>query len=451
MLLPSVFHSPSVVQEFHREAENRLYDIGFGYATLKKSAADSSSLSYDLAGRLIVSSSNWGVLEVPKALADGIFDALQVQGAEKPYDFLGNDRPARSHIVVFRPEEIKSLGGPDRITERGHFFHYTLGPIRQISDKTESKDISKIWYVEVRSPELEKLRKSYGLSARPNVLPFHIVVAVRRRHILRENGIAKQAFVRDITGLLWQLLVVPELRRLAARYGYIYTPGSGHVLDRDLAMYTMAQTRRLANSSAERVDSESYENLIYGVLQSLGFDVKNNPEIRQWARQLARDISGLNPFISSFAPELWDKLQGWRGSPATMTRFMYQADVNRRHPVTGERFFDIDESHRNAMEVYRRLYGSVSGPVLTGGLSAGQLGKLYGSALRRGLLSGYLSDPDRLAQRLSGLSSAVVAAEDLLQSAASQPGIGASHESVSGATDSTVQAAAPQGKLPRGL
>lgn len=423
MLLPSVFHSPSVVQEFHREAENRLYDIGFGYATFKKDAAESNSLSYDLAGRLVVSSSNWGVLEVPKALADGVFDALQVQGAEKPYEFLANDRPARAHIVVFRPEEIRSIGGPDRITERGHFFHYTLGPVRCVKDTTGSKELSKIWYIEVRSAELEKLRKSYGLAAKPGVLPFHILVAVRRRRILQQNGIAKQAFVNDVLGSLWQLLVVPELRRLAAQYGYVYSPGTGHVLDRDLAAYTSMQMRRLRGSSAETVDAEAYESLIAGVLRMLGFDATNNPEIRAWSKQLAQDISGLNPFISSFAPEFWDKLQGWRGSPTTMTRFMYQTDINRRHPVTGERFFDIDESHRNAMELYRRLYHGISGPFLTGGMSAGQLGKLYGSAFRKGLLSGHLSDPASLAKRMSNLSSAVVAAEDLLRSAASQPGL----------------------------
>jgi 8-oxo-dGTP pyrophosphatase MutT (NUDIX family) len=46
--------------------------------------------------------------------------------------------------------------------------------------------------VQVASPELAALRKSYGLSALPNEdHPFHITVAVRRKNVLGPNEVAK--------------------------------------------------------------------------------------------------------------------------------------------------------------------------------------------------------------------------------------------------------------------
>ena len=78
------------------------------------------------------------------------------------------------------------------MTERGHSFNYTLGPLREITP-TGWEDISRCWAIEVKSPELQKLRKSYGLSPLPKGYEFHITVAVRRKKVLGPNDVAKTA------------------------------------------------------------------------------------------------------------------------------------------------------------------------------------------------------------------------------------------------------------------
>jgi hypothetical protein len=49
-----------------------------------------------------------------------------------------------------------------------------------------------VWALQVASPELAALRKSYGLSPLPNGdHPFHITVAVRRTNVLKPNEVSK--------------------------------------------------------------------------------------------------------------------------------------------------------------------------------------------------------------------------------------------------------------------
>lgn len=160
--------------------------------TRADSRTGESALSYGLSGRLVFTNKGWLVLTVPNALGRGAFDALHEVGAEFP------DEPYSAHISVFSPEDISKIGGAEKISERGHTFSYTLGSIRVASPS--GWNVSKLWYIEIRSPELEQLRRSYGLSSTPggNDFPFHVAFAVRRRGVLRENDIAKKAsFVHD--------------------------------------------------------------------------------------------------------------------------------------------------------------------------------------------------------------------------------------------------------------
>lgn len=159
------------------------YALGQGHV---KSAATSPELSYGLGGRLYVSQSGWGLLSVPNALVRGAFDALQEPGIELPPS--GPEARLNAHISVFRKEDIEAIGGADNLKERGQIFRYTLGPMRVVAPHGWP-GISKCWLIEVHSPELERLRKSYGLTALPkdNKFRFHITVAVRKSGILQAN------------------------------------------------------------------------------------------------------------------------------------------------------------------------------------------------------------------------------------------------------------------------
>lgn len=163
------------------------YTVGQAAAVLYKSAGD-AELSYGLSGKLYLSRSGWLLLSVPNAIGRGAFDALNEPGTEIPGD------PYNAHISVMTPEDILKIGGPDKISERGHEMTYTTGPVRTVVPDGQ-RDLSRVWFIEVNSPALETLRKSYGLSATPRdgQYAFHITFAVRRKHVLFANPITKAA------------------------------------------------------------------------------------------------------------------------------------------------------------------------------------------------------------------------------------------------------------------
>lgn len=145
-------------------------------------------ISYGMSGRLFYSATGFLLLSVPNALVRGIFDTLDEPGLELP--MVG--KTLNAHITVMRPEEIDQIGGPDVVSERGHAFHYNLGRLRTFTPD-HLPDVSRVWILEVKSPELAALRRSYGLSKYPRdgESPFHITIALRKTNVLRENEINK--------------------------------------------------------------------------------------------------------------------------------------------------------------------------------------------------------------------------------------------------------------------
>lgn len=169
--------SPSAIQ-------NILYHYGQGLA---KEAGDTTP-SYSLSGMLYVSKTGWGLVTVPNALVRGVFSALDETGIELPL----HDGQLEAHITVFSKEDIDALGGPDKITERGKRFHYRLGGLNTV-DPEGWPEMSKAWLLRIHSPELQALRRSYGLSSLPKdgKHDFHVTVAVRRRGVLGRNEKSK--------------------------------------------------------------------------------------------------------------------------------------------------------------------------------------------------------------------------------------------------------------------
>lgn len=155
-----------------------------------KKASDATT-THALSGELYASKSGWILLSVPNALVRGAFDALNEPGVELPPQSSGK---LNAHISVMRPDEIERIGGVDKVSERGHHFHYTLGPVQEASPAGWD-EMSKVWFIQVRSTELQDLRKAYGLSPRPNdnKFDFHITIGVRRKNVLRHNDVAKAA------------------------------------------------------------------------------------------------------------------------------------------------------------------------------------------------------------------------------------------------------------------
>ena len=174
--------SPTGIDPRHQA----VYDMGV------KCAGDTHP-AYNMAGMLFGKNSeehgSWVMLAVPNALVRGVFSAMQEPGIELPPS---KDGKLVAHISVMRPEEIDLIGGLDKITERGDTFHYNLGKlVHCVPDGW--KEMSDCWFLEAHSPELQDLRRSYGLSSLPKngEFKFHITVAVRRKGVLGRNSKGK--------------------------------------------------------------------------------------------------------------------------------------------------------------------------------------------------------------------------------------------------------------------
>jgi len=143
--------------------------------------------SPQLKGKLYLSASGFLLLSIPNAIGRGMFSALNVPGLELPTDY----GPYNAHCTIMTPEEVASVGASN-IKERGRDFAFQLGAIREIIPAASS-GYSKVWAASVRSAELAKLRRSYGLSSQPvaNTRPFHVTIGVRKKHVLNENSTSK--------------------------------------------------------------------------------------------------------------------------------------------------------------------------------------------------------------------------------------------------------------------
>lgn len=167
------------------------HDIGHAAAMLGEKCAADAVVVHSLSGRLYLSKGGWLLLSVPNALGRGAFDALRVTGAELPTRDTNDPNAAyNAHVTVMSPDEIATFGGPDKITERGHDFHYSLGAVKEVNPTTWD-GVSKVWYITVDSPELRNLRKSYGLTPTRKGEDMHITFALKRTGVERNNGVSK--------------------------------------------------------------------------------------------------------------------------------------------------------------------------------------------------------------------------------------------------------------------
>lgn len=154
-----------------------------------KHAGDAAPV-YNMAGTLYLADSNWIMLSVPNALVRGSFAAMHEPGVELPPP--GPTGKLVAHITVIRPEELDVIGGPDKISERGKQFRYSLGRLKEV-EPDGWPEMAKVYFLTVHSPELQALRRSYGLTSLPKdgEHPFHVTVAVKKKGVLARNAKAK--------------------------------------------------------------------------------------------------------------------------------------------------------------------------------------------------------------------------------------------------------------------
>lgn len=175
----------TIIRYLRRDVDRAVRDRNLGFDLVKAAAVPEPAW---LQGRLYLSPSGWLLLSVPNAFVRGVFSAMSEPGAQLPLV----DSALSAHISVMRPDEIEGIGGPEKVTERGKAFQYSPRNFVQL-DPAGWPEMSRVWMVQVNSPDLQKLRRSYGLSGLPNndKYDFHITCAVRRRGVLGHNDLSK--------------------------------------------------------------------------------------------------------------------------------------------------------------------------------------------------------------------------------------------------------------------
>jgi len=142
-----------------------------------------------MAGLLQATRSGHLILGVPTALVRGVFDAMSEPGISMPTSVDGG--ALRAGIVVMTPSELESVGGASSVSERGKQYPYSLGELVEASARGWP-GVSACWHLRVKSPELGKLRRSYGLPTKvEGDSDFSIVIACRKSGVLSSNATSK--------------------------------------------------------------------------------------------------------------------------------------------------------------------------------------------------------------------------------------------------------------------
>jgi len=148
-----------------------------------------------MTGLLQVTSSGYLIIGVPTALVRGIFDAMHEPGISLPNAV--DEGALRAGIVVMTPAELEQAGGSDYISERGKNFTYYLGGLKE-TQAIGWPGVSTCWHMKIKSPDLGKLRRSYGLPTKvEGDSDFSIVVAVRKTGVLAGNAASKVMKQKD--------------------------------------------------------------------------------------------------------------------------------------------------------------------------------------------------------------------------------------------------------------
>lgn len=112
-------------------------------------------------------------LKVDDGYIDQLFPLLSNPSYERPPYFRRFNSPG-AHISVFYVHETQQVG---KIKELGRRFAFKIKGLAAVPDRTREYIVLK-----VVSPELEQLRKKYGLAPFLKGHDFHITIAKKKRH-----------------------------------------------------------------------------------------------------------------------------------------------------------------------------------------------------------------------------------------------------------------------------
>ena len=119
-----------------------------------------------LEGTLVQQPDGYAYVKVDDRYINDLFPKLHADGFEKPPYFRRENSPGAHISVFYEDERVKA-------SEVGKKYRFTLADILLV------KTTKKVEYIvlQIKAPELEKLRQKYGLSPLLKDNEFHITIA----------------------------------------------------------------------------------------------------------------------------------------------------------------------------------------------------------------------------------------------------------------------------------
>lgn len=133
-----------------------------------------------LKGRLSKTDDGFIYVKLSNDVIHGLFTMLDDEGIEKPPYFSKSKmgKGIGAHISAISNEELEEK----EIKEIGKEISFELGEVKS-TNPAGWYNMERVWFVTVKSPELEKLRKRYDLPKTYKNLghDFHITFAVKKK------------------------------------------------------------------------------------------------------------------------------------------------------------------------------------------------------------------------------------------------------------------------------
>jgi len=142
----------------------------------KKTAKLSDRKKEKIKGRLMQTEDGFLYIDLPDQLLDVFTEMIEDPKAKKPPYHTKKMNNVGAHVSVAYKDEMEDI----KVKELGDEFYCGIKGFVSL-DPEGWNEMDRVWFLELDAPELEDLRKSYGLSKKLNGHEFHATVAIKKK------------------------------------------------------------------------------------------------------------------------------------------------------------------------------------------------------------------------------------------------------------------------------
>lgn len=156
----------------------------------------------------------------------------------------------------------------------------------------------------------------------------------------------------SVTGVLSQaatrgagVVAAPPFAELLQQFPEV--PRGVNALDSLQQRQKQVDSWKALSMVSDNDDVHTYRQVLRGLANAAGI---NNPSTDQTIDQFSRNVAQLSPYLMQFAPDLWHKLHGSRGSAATLSKAISAARPD----------LPPEQAAAEASQIFRHLYSPLS-------------------------------------------------------------------------------------------